>query len=211
MSNWDDSNWPLNEDGVWIETRRKPHPTPGPVLFLDRDGVITEDRGYVKDPADVALMPGAAKLISAANEKDIPVAVITNQSGIDRSLFGWAEFAAVTARIDDMLAAERARIDAVAACPFHPDFTPGYGARQNGWRKPAPRMIVETARRLNADLGASWMIGDRSRDMAAAEAAGLRGAIQIGTGSPVSSSIEIRVARNLDQFDQAVRRVIFGD
>jgi D-glycero-D-manno-heptose 1,7-bisphosphate phosphatase len=142
--------WPLNGDGVWIELRHLPLATPGPVLFLDRDGVINEDRHYVGDPAEVALMPGAAELIEEANNENIPVAVITNQSGIDRGKFGWRDFAAVTERIDELLALQGARIDAVAACPFHPDFTTDFSVRCAEWRKPGPRMIEEIATGLNS-------------------------------------------------------------
>jgi D-glycero-D-manno-heptose 1,7-bisphosphate phosphatase len=172
--------WPLNGDGVWIELRHLPLATPGPVLFLDRDGVINEDRHYVGDPAEVALMPGAAELIEEANNENIPVAVITNQSGIDRGKFGWQDFAVVTERIDELLALQGARIDAVAACPFHPDFTTDFSVRCAEWRKPGPRMIEEIATELNADRARSWMIGDSMSDMEASEAAGLAGGILIG-------------------------------
>jgi D-glycero-D-manno-heptose 1,7-bisphosphate phosphatase len=183
-----DECWPLNEDGVWIELRQLAQTEAGPVLFLDRDGVVNEDTDHVCDPKDIVLMSGAAELIATVNRQDIPVAVITNQSGIDRGIFQWSDFAAVTSRIDALLAVEGAHIDAIAACPFHPDFTPAYSARQDRWRKPQPQMILAIAEYLNADLRASWMVGDRARDIEAARAAGLGGGVRLtGDGDTVAS------------------------
>jgi D-glycero-D-manno-heptose 1,7-bisphosphate phosphatase len=197
----DESTWPLNADGVWIEVRHLPLATPGPVLFLDRDGVINEDRNYVGDPAEVALIPGAADLIGEANNANVPVAVITNQSAIDRKMFGWRDFASVIARIDELLAASGAKLDALSACPFHPDFTPDFSARHAEWRKPGPRMIQELAIRLNADRTRSWMIGDAESDMGAAEAAGLAGGILIGNHRPNASGSSTLYAPSLDKIN----------
>ncbi len=169
----DNDSWPLNEDGVWIDLRGKPRERPGPVLFLDRDGVIIFDAVYVGDPADVAILPDAARMIATANRMEIPVAVVTNQSGIDRGYFGWSDFDGVMKRIADELASRGAHLDAVAACPFHPDFTPGYGAMHDGWRKPGAMMILTLAKELNADPSSSWMVGDQESDILAAAAAGL--------------------------------------
>jgi D-glycero-D-manno-heptose 1,7-bisphosphate phosphatase len=166
---------PIEPPGVWIELRVQPRARPVPGLFLDRDGVVIEDRHFVGDPEDVALMPGAAEMIVAANRAGTLVCVVTNQSGIDRGYFGWDEFAAVTRRIDRLLGRAGARIDALAACPFHPDFTAGYGPDHARWRKPGPQMILTLAERLNIDRAQSWLVGDKERDLDAARAAGLAG------------------------------------
>jgi D-glycero-D-manno-heptose 1,7-bisphosphate phosphatase len=197
----DKSNYPLNIDGVWIEVRHVALATPGPVLFLDRDGVINEDRHYVGDPEEVALMPGASELIREANNNSVPVAVITNQSAIDRKMFGWRDFAAVMARIDELLAVSGARIDAISACPFHPDVTPGFSARHAEWRKPGPRMIQELDMQLNADRARSWMIGDAASDMAAAETAGLAGGILIGNQISNTPGTKVVAVSSLDKIE----------
>ncbi len=150
-----------------------------PALFLDRDGVIVEDNGFLCEPDEAKLMPGAVQLVAAANRNAIPVAVVTNQSGIDRGLYGWAEFAAVQTRIEQLLAADGAAIDALAACPFHPDFTPGFGAQHAHWRKPGAGLILAPAERLNIDLGRSWLVGDKPSDIEAARKAGLAGAVRL--------------------------------
>ena len=174
-----DTPWPITDDGIWLEVRAARARRPRPALFLDRDGVIIEDRDFVSDPAAVALLPGAARLIAAANRAGVPVAVVTNQSGIDRGLYGWDAFAAVEARIDERLAVGGAAIDARAACPFHPDFSPGFGPAQARWRKPGPGMIEALAKRLNVDLGRSWLVGDKPSDIEAAREASLAGAIRL--------------------------------
>ncbi|NQU72688.1 MAG: HAD-IIIA family hydrolase, partial [Rhodospirillales bacterium] len=150
-----DPNTHITDDGIWLSLTGQPAKSPAPALFLDRDGVIIEDTGYVGDPADVRLMPFAAGMIRRANQAGIPVVIVTNQSGIARDLFGWDDFAAVQSRITELLNRDGARLDAVAACPFHPDFTQGYDNRHAAWRKPGPRMLTILAESLNLALGRS--------------------------------------------------------
>ncbi len=171
-----DTAWPLVPPGIWLQAHTGPRPAPGPGLFLDRDGVIVDDTGFLADPDDVELLPGAAESIVEANRCGVPVAVVTNQSGIARQLFGWAEFARVEREIVRRLADVGARVDAVVACPFHPDFTPNYGADQSHWRKPGPGLVLAAARLLNIEVGKSWLVGDQARDIEAARNAGLAGA-----------------------------------
>ncbi len=170
-------DWPIAPPGIWLEARSTPLPAPGPGLFLDRDGVIVDDTEFLAAPGDVELVPGAAELIAKANRCAVPVAVVTNQSGIARQLFGWAAFADVEREITRRLAAAGARIDAVLACPFHPEFTADYGDIESHWRKPGPGLLLAAARLLNIEIGTSWLVGDRNRDIEAARNAGLAGAI----------------------------------
>ena len=174
------SPWPIVPPGIWLDTRMAPQTMPRPALFLDRDGVIVRDVGYLSEPAKVKLVPETAALIKAAQAACIPVLVVTNQSGIDRGLFGWNDFAAVEARIADLLTATGVTTAATAACPFHPDHTADYDKTHASWRKPGPRMITALADRLNIDVTGSWLIGDRLRDVEAARNAGLAGGILIG-------------------------------
>ena len=167
--------WPLDADGLWREILPRPAPTgraAAPGLFLDRDGVVVEDVGWLRRPQDVRLLPGIAALIAAANRAGVPVAVVTNQSGIGRGLFGWREFAAVQREIAAALARAGARWDAVLAAPFPPG--------EERMRKPAPGMLLAAAEALGLDLSASWMLGDRASDMEAARRAGAAGGILIG-------------------------------
>ena len=157
-----------------------------PALFLDRDGVIVEERGYLRSPGDVALMPGIAAALARARALDVPAVAVTNQSGIDRGLFGWSEFARVEAEIDRQLHENGAALDFVLACPFHPDFTADFGETHAHWRKPGPGMLLRAAELLGLDLSRSWMIGDKADDVRAARAAGLRGAIHVLSGHGAS-------------------------
>lgn len=173
--------WPLDDEGVWREIVPAPQLAGAigqgaapPGLFLDRDGVVVEDVGWLRRVEDVRLLPGIAALIAAANRAGVPVAVVTNQSGIGRGLFGWGEFAAVQRAIAAALARAGARWDAVFAAPFAPG--------EERMRKPAPGMLLAAAEALGLDIGASWMLGDRASDMEAAWRAGAEGGILIGAG-----------------------------
>ncbi len=176
----------LEKDGIWCQ------PVAGgagadlggsrPALFLDRDGVIVEDVGYLHRPDDVRLVPGAAEVIAAVNRIGVPVVTVTNQSGIGRGQYGWAEFAETEARIAADLAARGAHLDMVVACPFHAEGIPPYAHPAHPCRKPRPGMILRAGVRLGLDLTRSWIVGDRASDLAAGGAAGLAGGLHVLTG-----------------------------
>lgn len=172
-----------NEDGVWSQVFV---PLPAgerrPALFLDRDGVIVEDVGYLHREADIRLIAGAAEAIVRANQQRFPAVIVTNQSGLGRGLFGWDAFVAVQDEIMRRLGAMGARVDAVFVCPFHPAARPPYRHPDHPARKPNPGMLLTAARRLGLDLQASWIVGDRARDLQAGRAAGLAGGMLIGAG-----------------------------
>ncbi len=179
-----EDEWPIIPPDIWSDVRSRPSTSPRPGLLLDRDGVVVDDKGFLADPKDVELLPGAAELIAEANRCAVAVAVVTNQSGIARKKFGWAEFAGVEREIARLLGLAGARIDAVIACPFHPEFTEHYGNVESHWRKPGPGLILAAARLLNIEIGKSWLIGDRARDVEAARNAGLAGAILLSGEAP---------------------------
>ena len=168
--------------GIWRSVLR-PHCNTilVPALFLDRDGVIVEDTGYLHRAEDVRLLPGAARLIAEANARSIPVVVVTNQAGVGRGYYGWDDVCAVVERILDLLAEEGAVLDAVYACPHHRDALPPYQHDNHPARKPNPGMLLQAAEDLNLDLSGSWLIGDQEADLRAAVAAGLAGAIHVRT------------------------------
>ncbi|MET0396400.1 MAG: HAD family hydrolase [Longimicrobiaceae bacterium] len=141
-----------------------------PAVFLDRDGTIIHDAHYLADPDGVRLLPGAAAAIARLNAAGIPVVVVTNQSGIGRGYFGEDDFRAVQARVEALLAAEGARVDAVYHCPHAPDAEPACGCR-----KPGVELFVRAAEEHGLDPARSWYVGDRVRDVAPAERLGGRG------------------------------------
>ncbi len=171
----------INSEGLWCEVlsasihRR-------PALLLDRDGVVVEDTDYLSRVEDVALIPGATSVIAAANRTNIPVVLITNQGGIGCGYYGWDDFAKVQAHIMAILAAEDAHLDAVYACPFHPEGKGAFAYPDHPDRKPNPGMLLRAARDLSLDLSRSWLVGDKASDVEAARRAGLAGALQVSTG-----------------------------
>jgi D-glycero-D-manno-heptose 1,7-bisphosphate phosphatase len=138
--------------------------------------------GHLRRPEDVRLIEGAAAVIARANALAIPVIVVTNQSGIGRRLFGWAELVAVEERIEAELAALGARVDAVLACPFHPEGRLPYRHPDHWARKPNPGLLHRAAADFAVELTSSWIIGDRAGDIAAGRAAGLSGGMHVWTG-----------------------------
>jgi D-glycero-D-manno-heptose 1,7-bisphosphate phosphatase len=173
----------LDETGLWI--RKYAHaatiPPGRPALFLDRDGVINEDVHYLCDPADVTILPGAAELIVAANAAQVPVIVITNQSGVGRGYLTWDGFAAVQVRIEQELMNAGATWDMVIACPFHAKAHTPYNIADHPGRKPNTRMIQIAEQALSINLAASWVIGDKASDLDCGKHAGLQGGLYAGT------------------------------
>ncbi len=139
-------------------------------MFLDRDGTIVEDVPYLSRPRDVRPIADALAAIVRANGLDVPVVVVTNQSGIGRGFFGWAEYAAIEETIDSAVAGAGGRIDAVYAIPHAPESASG---APTPYRKPEPGMLLRAARDLNLDLSASWIAGDCATDVEAGRRAGL--------------------------------------
>jgi len=157
---------------VWREPAQ-PLP-PGPVLFVDRDGVLVEERHYLAAAADVALLPGAAAALARARDAGLRIVGVSNQSGLARGHFGPAEFAAVMARLEELLAAAGAAWDAFYYCPHGPD--DGCGCR-----KPRPGLLEEAARRVPWRGHRAWVVGDKESDVALARGADLE-AVHVLTG-----------------------------
>lgn len=143
-------------------------------LFLDRDGVINEEIGYLHRCEDVRWVPGIFSLARCARELGYRLVVVTNQSGIARGLYTTAEFEALMGWIGAEFRAHGAPLDAVYHCPYHPEHGSGEWRREHEDRKPGPGMLLRAARDLGLDLGQSVMVGDRCSDVGAANAAGLR-------------------------------------
>lgn len=144
-----------------------------PALFLDRDGIINEDRGHVHRIADFAFRDGIFALCREALARGYGLVVVTNQAGIGRGYYTEADFHALT---DWMLAAFRAEGIAflgVEFCPDHPTHGIGRYRRENPRRKPGPGMILDACAAHGLDPARSVMLGDRATDMQAALAAGV--------------------------------------
>ena len=158
--------------------------TPG--LFLDRDGVLIEDKHYLSKPDHVQLCPGLKKLLKTAKNNQWPVVVITNQSGIARGLFDWNDYESVTQCLLKLLGSE-ADISAIYANGYGPN------APLNSWRKPSPGMLLAAARDLNIDLSRSILVGDRLTDLQAGASAGLPILIHVLTGHGMQERAAVKI------------------
>lgn len=144
-------------------------------LFLDRDGVIIEDCHYIKSASEVRLEAGARLLIKEASQNNVPVVIVTNQSGIGRGLLTWNDCTNVNKRMLELLGSDKY----VAAIYANAHFNQ---SKKNSWRKPGPGMILEAAKDLNINLNRSIIIGDRESDMLAGINAGIKYLFHVLTG-----------------------------
>jgi D,D-heptose 1,7-bisphosphate phosphatase len=142
-------------------------------LFLDRDGVVNVDHGWVGTRDRFEWSPGAREAIRAATEAGWHVFVVTNQSGVARGHYDEAAVAALHAWMADEVRRSGGTIDDIRYCPFHEDaVVPAY-RRASDWRKPAPGMLLDLMRAWELDPARCVLIGDQPSDMAAADAAGI--------------------------------------
>ncbi len=142
-------------------------------LFLDRDGVINVDRGYVGTRDHFEWMPGARDAIRAATDAGWHVFVITNQSGVARGLYDEAAVTVLHRWMTEEVRRAGGTIDDIRYCPFHPDGVVRAYRKVSDWRKPAPGMLLDMMRAWELDRERCLLIGDQDTDMAAAEAAGI--------------------------------------
>lgn len=152
-----------------------------PAVFLDRDGTINEEVGYLDRLDKLKLLPQAPEAIRLIKERGFKAIVVTNQSGVARGLYEESFLHEVHRRINDTLKETGAVIDAFYYCPHHPEEGRPPYLQACSCRKPAPGMIFQAARDFNIELETSYMIGDTARDMEAAAAAGVKG-ILVKTG-----------------------------
>ena len=172
-----------------------------PALFLDRDGVINVDRGYVHRVDQFEFVPGIFELARFAAERAWPIVVVTNQAGIGRGLYSELDYQAVNRWMCDRFCSEQAPIAKVYHCPFHAELGIGEYRVDHPWRKPRPGMILQAAAELGLDLSRSCLIGDRLSDIEAAAAAGVPGRILLDPAGTAAASAgpAHRVARDLLQ------------
>ncbi len=163
--------------------------TPRRAAFLDRDGVINLDRGYVYRREDFEFVSGALEGARRLHAMGFLLVVASNQSGIGRGYYGEADFEALTAWMRNEFQAAGAPLVGVYYCPHHPTEAIGVYRRACDCRKPAPGMLLAAARDLGIDLAASLMLGDKASDLEAARAAGVPLRILLGTDARAMPSL----------------------
>jgi D-glycero-D-manno-heptose 1,7-bisphosphate phosphatase len=175
-------------------------------LFLDRDGVINIDRGYVHRPEDFEFREGIFELCRAAQRLDYLLLVVTNQAGIARGYYTEAEFLELTEWMAGKFADEQVHIARVYYCPYHPVDGVGTYKYDSPDRKPKPGMLFRARDDFDLDLASSVLIGDKLTDVNAAHAAGVGTRILLGVVDADSIATGCHALETLDD----IRRKFFS-
>ena len=175
-------------------------------MFVDRDGTILEDPGYLHEPDRVRLLPGAGEAIGLLNAQGWVVVTVTNQAGIARGLYDEAAYAAVQRRLAELLAGHEAHLDASYFCPHHPELTGPCECR-----KPGLKLFREAERALGLDFARSFWVGDRLSDVEPARALGGRGLlVETGHGALHRAQAGILGIPVVADLAAAARRIVHG-
>ncbi|GAA3398016.1 D-glycero-alpha-D-manno-heptose-1,7-bisphosphate 7-phosphatase [Streptomyces roseoviridis] len=154
-------------DGTTDDSRR-------PAVLLDRDGTLTQHRPYPAHPDELLLQPDIGAPLRALQKEGFALVVVTNQSAVARGLLDTTVLNAMHDRLRALLCGQGVRLDAIYACPHHPEGTVPRYRLACRCRKPAPGMLLQAARDLDLDLTRSWMVGDSLCDVEAGRRAGTR-------------------------------------
>ena len=157
-------------------------------VFLDRDGTINVDHGYVFRPGDFEFIPGAPEAIRRLKGAGYLVIVVTNQAGVARGLYGESDVHDLHRHLDRELARHNTAIDAYYYCPHHPEKGTEPYRRECACRKPLPGMLLQAAADFSVDLARSFLVGDKRSDIEAGLAAGCQPIlVETGYGADVES------------------------
>ncbi|MBN2564884.1 MAG: HAD family hydrolase [Candidatus Eisenbacteria bacterium] len=183
-----------------------------PAVFLDRDGTITVERGYVSRPEDLELIEGASAAIRSLNEAGLLVVVVSNQSGVARGLMTEDDLASVHRAMEDLLAADGAMLDGAYYCPNHLSGSVARYAQDASCRKPELGMLELAVRDLGIDVASSVMVGDQITDVEFANRASMP-AVVVLTGKGAATMVEaaargLTVAAGLPDLAAAARWIV---
>ena len=149
-------------------------------VFLDRDGVIIEDVGYLNECGRIKFLPRASEAIKLLNENGFKVIVVTNQSGVARGYFTEETVKEINRNICESLAKQGAFIDKIYYCPHHVDGTVSEYVKDCHCRKPSPGMIEEATREFGIDVESSFVVGDKICDIEAGHRVGCKTILLVG-------------------------------
>ena len=152
-----------------------------PAVFMDRDGCLIEEMGYLNHPSRVRILPRTAAAVSRLNAAGIPALMATNQAGIARGYFSEETLAEINAEVVRQLELEGARLDGLYVCTHHPTAGSPPHRQLCACRKPKPGLLHRAAEELGLDLSRSVMVGDKPSDVEAGQAAGAAG-VMVLTG-----------------------------
>lgn len=161
-----------------------------PAIFLDRDGTINVDHGYVFESDNFEFIDGVIDAMRQLKEMGFALVLVTNQSGIARGLFTEDQFMHLTEWMDWSLADRDVDLDGIYFCPHHPQAIVEELRQSCDCRKPQPGMFLTAQQELNIDMATSYMVGDKIEDMQAALAAGVGKKVLVRSGKPVTAEGE---------------------
>ena len=144
-------------------------------VFLDRDGVIAEEIGYLRDASELRLIPDSSRAVHLLNKTGMKVILITNQSGVARGYFAEGVISQIHQAMEKQLSAAKAFIDAIYYCPHHPEGVIEEYAIQCDCRKPGSGMLTQAAQDHGIDLKHSYLVGDKLSDVECAQRTGVSG------------------------------------
>ena len=169
-----------------------------PAIFIDRDGVINVDRGYVHKRDDFEYIDGVFDAVKKCKDMGYLLVLVTNQSGIARGIFTEEQFETLTEWMDWNFAENDIDFDGIYYCPHHPEATVEQYKEECDCRKPSPGMFMSAQSFLDIDMENSVMIGDKKEDMMAAQAAGVGTRILVRTGKEITEEGEALATTVLD-------------
>ncbi|HET6421259.1 MAG TPA: D-glycero-beta-D-manno-heptose 1,7-bisphosphate 7-phosphatase [Geobacteraceae bacterium] len=179
-------------------------------VFLDRDGTINVEKGYVHKIEDFEFIPGVPQAVRLLRDAGFLVIVVTNQSGVARGYYPLGAVHTLHRHMDAELAKHGAAVDAYYICPHHPEGEEQGYSMACGCRKPHPGMLMEAAKDFSIDLASSYMIGDHASDVEAAVRAGCRPVfVTTGHGRDESARVPEGVPR-FGSLPEAVRAIVGG-
>ncbi|MDG3087399.1 D-glycero-beta-D-manno-heptose 1,7-bisphosphate 7-phosphatase [Vibrio hannami] len=173
-----------------------------PAVFLDRDGVINVDHGYVHDEHDFEFVEGVFEATKKLQEMGYLLVMVTNQAGIARGYYTEDRFLSLTQWMDWNFVDNGVDFDGFYYCPHHPTEGKGDYLQDCECRKPKPGMFISARDYLKIDMANSIMVGDKAEDMMAAEAAGVGTKILVRTGKPVTEKGEALATTVLDSIKE---------
>lgn len=161
-----------------------------PAIFLDRDGTMNVDKGYVHEIDNFQFIDGVIDAMRELKEMGYALVMVTNQSGIARGLYTEDTFMQLTEWMDWSLADRDVDLDGIYFCPHHPEAVVEEYRQACNCRKPQPGMLLQAKDELNIDMPASYMVGDKIDDMLAGKAAGVGKTVLVRSGKPVTEEGE---------------------
>ncbi len=147
---------------------------PDKAIFLDRDGTLIEDPGYINNPKQVKLLDGAAEALNEFRAMGYKTIVVSNQSGVARGLVTEKVLAEIHNRLRQLLSEKGASLDKIYYCPYHPDGKVAKYRKESDWRKPGSGMLMAAAEEMDIELEQSWAIGNSGRDIESGQRVGCK-------------------------------------